>query len=343
MDYQISPIPDNEAERTVALKSAMCAYVPREDRFDRITRMAQRLLHVPIVLITIIEDDVQWCRSTQGLNVPDIPRDISFCSHAIMTPDVFQVRDMLMDSRFATNPVVIGPPYIRSYCGWPLEIAPGLRVGTLCVLDTMPRTFSDEDVESMADLAHMVESELRINALTNNQKTLLTQSTRDQRKKLLDPLTGCWSEAGFTELLSRTLKDVASGNVYAALCGIQVQNPDDFAVGDGSGGQAVKAMVIAQFIRQRMPSNAILCCMPGSKGCILFAARSKELLREQISDFLQEQDSATVAGIVFPQKLEVISAGRRLEPGDAAQDPELLLEQVMGRLAESNAVSSILR
>ena len=64
MDYQISPIPDNEAERIAALQSAMCAYVPREDRFDRITRMAQRMLHVPIVLISIIEDDVQWFRSS---------------------------------------------------------------------------------------------------------------------------------------------------------------------------------------------------------------------------------------------------------------------------------------
>ena len=343
MDYLISPIPDNEAERTAALQSAMCAYVPREDRFDRITRMAQRLLHVPFVLISIIEDNVQWCRSAQGRVVPEIAREISFCGHAIMTPDVFQVRDMLMDPRFAAHPLVMGPPHIRSYCGWPLEIALGLRVGTLCVLDTMPRTFSDEDMESMADLAHMVESELRINALSDNQKALLTQSSRDQRKKLLDPLTGSWSEAGFAELLSRTLKDVASGNVYAALCGIHVQNPDDFAVSDESGGQAVKAMVIAQFIRQRMPPNAILCSMPGSRGCILFAARSKDILREQISEFLQEQDSAPVAGMVFPQKLEVISAGRRLEPADAAQDPALLLEQVMGRLAEGNAVSSILR
>lgn len=343
MDYQISPIPDNEAERVAALQSAMCAYVPREDRFDRITRMAQRLLHVPIVLISIIENDVLWLRSAQGLAISETPRDISFCGHAIMTRDVFQVRDMLLDPRFAANPLVTGPPYIRSYCGWPLEIALGLRVGTLCVLDTMPRTFSDDDLESMADLAHIVESELRVNALTDNQKALLTQSSRDQRKKLLDPLTGCWSEAGFIELLSRTLKDVASGNAFAALCAVQVKNPDDFAVSHDLGGQAVKAMVIAQFIRQRMPPNAILCCLPGSRGCILFAARSQDVLREQISSFLQEPDFAPVAGMVFPQQLEVISAGQRLELADAAEDPAMLLERVMGRLAESNAVSSILR
>lgn len=343
MDYLISPIPDNEAERIAALRSAMCAYVPREDRFDRITRMAQRLLDVPIVLISIIEDDVAWFRSAQGLQAADSTRDISFCGHAIMTADVFQVRDMLADPRFAGNPLVTGPPHIRSYCGWPLEIALGLRVGTLCVLDTMPRTFSDEDLESLADMAHMVESELRINAMTHSQKALLTQSSRDKRKKLLDPLTGCWSEAGFIELLSRTLKDVVSGNAYAALYGIHVHNPQDFVVSQESGSQAVQVMLIAQFIRQRMPPNAVLCRMPAGRGCILFAARSKDLLLEQISTFLQEPDAAPVAGMVFTQQLEITSAGLRLEGANSLEDPASLLEQVMGRLAEGDAVSSILR
>lgn len=343
MEYLISPIPDNEAERIAALRSAMCAYVPREDRFDRITRMAQRLLHVPIVLISIIEDDVQWFRSAQGLEVAETTRDISFCGHAIMTPDVFQVRDTHDDPRFANNPLVIRPPYIRSYCGWPLEMAPGLRVGTLCVLDTMPRTFSGEDLESLADMAHMVESELRINAMTDNQKALLAQSSRDQRKKLLDPLTGCWSEAGFIELLSRTLKDVVTGKVYAALCGIHIVNHDDFNVTEEQGGATVKAMLMAQFLRQRLPVNAILCCMPGGRGSILFAARDKDVLREQISGFLQGQDAAPVAGIVFPQQMHLISSGLRLEGDEARMDPELLFEKVMGQLAERNAVSSTLR
>ena len=343
MDYKISPFPDNEVERIAALRSAMCAYVPREDRFDRITRMAQRLLHVPIVLISIIEDDVQWFRSAQGLDVAETTRDISFCGHAIMTADVFQVRDTLADPRFANNPLVTGPPHVRSYCGWPLEIALGFRVGTLCVLDTMPRTFSGEDLESLADMAHMVESELRVNAMTDNQKALLTQSSRNQRKILLDPLTGCWSEAGFIELLRRTLKDVISGGAFAALCAIQVKNPEDFVVTEEKGGKTVKAMLIAQFIRQRLPANAILCCMPGGRGCILFAARDKDTLSEQISGFLQKKDAAPVAGMVFPVQMDLLSSGLRVQGDEARMDAELLFEKVMGQLAERNAVSSTLR
>lgn len=343
MDYQISPVPDNEAERIAALRSAMCAYVPREDRFDRITRMAQRMMHVPIALISIIEDDEQWFRSAQGLEVAQTTRDISFCGHAIMQSDVFYVPDTLKDPRFAGNPLVTGPPFIRAYCGWPLEIALGLRVGTLCVLDTMPRTFSKEDQETLADLAHMVESELRINALTDNQKALMAQASRKQRKQLLDPQTGCWSEAGFIELLKRTLVDVQAGTAHAAICGFHLQNHEEFSVTQEQGGDIAKAMLIAQFIRQRLPSNAVLCRMPGGRGCILFAAYDKDLVREQIATFLQEPGHEPVAGMVFPQKMQLEHTGIRLDTGNANQAPELLFETVMGRLAEGAAKVSVLR
>jgi GGDEF domain-containing protein len=345
MDYLIAPIPDNEAERLATLRSAMCAYVPREERFDRITRTAQRMLHVPMAMISIVEDDVRWFRSIQGMAKPEVARSMSFCGHAILSIEVFQVKDTHKDERFALNPVVVGPPYIRSYCGWPLELAPGLRVGSLCVMDTMPRTFSTEDLETMADLAHMVESELRVNAMTDNQKALLTESSREQRKLLLDPATGTWSERGFTELIRRTLRDVASGKVHAALCGIQVHNVQDFNIGadNSEGANEVRAMLISQFIRQRLPANAVLCRLPGGRACAMFAARDKSLLREQIAMFLQEPGSQPIAGITFSQKLEITSAGLRLKPEHAADDPAKLLEVVMGRLAEGSGITSVLK
>jgi GAF domain len=343
MDYQIAPIPDNEAQRLAALRSAMCAYVPREERFDRITRMAQRMMHVPMALISMVEDDVQWFRSAQGLSVSETARSISFCGHAIMLNKVFHVRDTLLDARFAKNPQVLGPPYIRSYCGWPLELAPGLRVGTLCVLDTMPRTFSPEDLETLGDLAHMAESELRVNVMTDNQKSLMAESSRTQRKHLLDPTTGCWSERGFTELMKRTLRDVAAGKVHAVLCGMHILNAQDFKPGEGEGSTQAQSMLIAQFIRQRLPANAVLCLMPGSRACAMFAARDKSLLREQIATFLQEPGSTPMAGIAFSHKLEISSSGLRLKAEQFEEDPGKLLDIVMGRVAEGQGVTSVLR
>jgi GAF domain-containing protein len=343
MNYQIAPIPDNEAERLAALRSAVCAYAPSEERFDRITRMAQRMLHVPIAFISMAQDDVHWVRSAQGLDTSDKLNDNLLGSAALVTGAMFQVRDLLQDARFVQNPLVLEAPYARSYCAQPLELAPGLRVGMLCVLDTIPRTYSPEDLEILLDLTHMVESELRVHAMADNQRVLLTETSREQRKQLLDPATGTWSERGFVELVRRTLRDVVSGTVHAALCGIQIHNVEDFKLGEGAGAHEVRAMLISQFIRQRLPANAVLCRMPGGRACAMFAARDKNLLREQITSFLQEPDSQSISGITFAQKLEITSAGLRLKAQDADVDPGRLLDKVMGKLAEGAGITSVLR
>ena len=345
MDYQIAPVQDNEAERIAALRSAICAFGSREERFDRITGMAQRMLHVPIAIISMLEDQRQWFRSARGLTSQDAAQHMSFCLPSVDMGRVLKVRDTLVDDRFMQEPLVVSAPYVRSYCGWPLELAPGMRVGTLCVMDTMPRTYTVEDLEMMADLAQMVESELRVHAMSTNQQALILETARTHRTQLLDPATGCWSERGFAELMRRTLRDVATGQVHAALCGIQVHNLDDFKLGDGlgEGAHEVRAMLISQFIRQRLPSNAVLCRMPAGRACAMFAARDKSLLREQIATFLQEPGHEPIGGMAFAQKLEITSAGLRLTTDKANDDPALLLEIVMGRVAENSGVTSVLK
>ena len=92
-----------------------------------------------------------------------------------------------------------------------------------------------------------------------------------------------------------------------------------------------------------LPSNAVLCRMPCGRGCILFAARDKDVVREQVSTFLQEPGYEPVAGMVFPQRMQLRHSGLRLEAEQAKQDPELLFEMVMGRLAEGTGMTSVLR
>ena len=159
---QAAPIPANEVSRLEALRGAYCAYAPREERFDRITRTAKRLLHVPISLVSIVEQDEQWFRSVQGLEVAHTPRDISFCGHVVALNKPICIPDAWNDPDFADNPLVLGAPGIRSYLGWPLELAPGVAVGTLCVIDTMPRTFGVEDFDAMRDLASLARADLAI-------------------------------------------------------------------------------------------------------------------------------------------------------------------------------------
>jgi GAF domain-containing protein len=204
---EAAPIPSNDRQRLDAVEGGQCAYMPREERFDRITRTVKRLLGVPIALISIVEEDVQWFRSVQGLAIDQTSRDISFCGHAIASDKVLHVPDTHRDARFKDNPLVTGEPFIRAYLGVPLSLAPGVRAGTLCALSDRPHSYRRADVEGLQDLAAMAESELRLSAMANVQKRLLTRLTKLERQASLDPLTGCWNVRGFRQLVGMAVAE----------------------------------------------------------------------------------------------------------------------------------------
>jgi len=155
-------IPDNEAPRLQALRVRGLLDSPAEERFDRLTRLAQRLFGVQIALVSLIDAQRQWFKSRQGLDVCETARDISFCGHAILSPDLFVVPDASVDPRFADNPLVLGPPGIRFYAGAPLSSADGYRLGTLCIIDSTPRTFGETERLMLRDLADLVETEINL-------------------------------------------------------------------------------------------------------------------------------------------------------------------------------------
>ena len=153
-------LPTDENDRLAALHSLAILDTPADERFDRITRLTQRLFDMPIVLVSLVDECRQWFKSAQGLSASETPRDISFCGHAIHAGKVFVVENALADPRFADNPLVTGPPGIRFYAGAPLATAGGFRVGTLCLIDSTPRVFPEADQQMLRDLAHWVEDEL---------------------------------------------------------------------------------------------------------------------------------------------------------------------------------------
>jgi phosphoribosyl 1,2-cyclic phosphodiesterase/DNA-binding response OmpR family regulator len=156
-----APLPSNEATRLVALRRLGLLDTPEEERFGRITRLAQRLSRAPIALITLVDADRQWFKSRQGLDVTETPRDAAICAYAILSDESLVIRDTLADPRFADNPLVVGFPRIRFYAGHPLHAPDGHRVGTLCVIDHRPRELSAADLEALRDLATLAEAELR--------------------------------------------------------------------------------------------------------------------------------------------------------------------------------------
>ena len=275
--------PENEVLRLDALRFAQCAYAPREERFDRITRTAQRLLHVPISLVSIVEQDEQWFRSVQGIEVAHTPRDISFCAHAVALNQPVCIPDTWYDPDFSDNPLVTGPPGIRSYLGWPLEIAPGVVAGTLCVIDTMPRTFGQEDFDALKDLASMAEAELQINAMSHLQSRLLMKLNALQRKGILDPLTGCWNIRGFRELLALGVEDARKSGADLALCSIHINNLEEVAAAAHYANLDAVTQLLAQGLRQRLPIHGALARLGSREFCVLIPSESPVALEHQLA------------------------------------------------------------
>ena len=154
------PIPLDEENRLAALHGLNILDTPSEERFDRLTRLAQRMLRMPIALVSLIDSNRQWFKSCQGLDARETPRSIAFCGHAILDDNIFIVPDARMDSRFSDNPLVSDAPHIRFYAGQPLKSKNGFRVGTLCVIDSVPRDLTQIEIDSLRDLAALVEEEL---------------------------------------------------------------------------------------------------------------------------------------------------------------------------------------
>jgi CheY-like chemotaxis protein len=154
-------IPQDEAERLVEFRLSAAVDTSPEDRFDKISRMAQRVFGVPFAGISFVEGDRQWFKSRQGLPVADSSREMSFCGHAINGTETFVIEDAVLDPRFAQNPIVLEEPRIRFYAGYPVKGPGGHNVGTLCIMDKQPREFTEDDQETLRDLGNMVEKELR--------------------------------------------------------------------------------------------------------------------------------------------------------------------------------------
>ncbi|MFN2455530.1 MAG: EAL domain-containing protein [Pyrinomonadaceae bacterium] len=153
-------LPANEPERLESLHRYSILDTLPEEVFDDITRLAAHICGTPIALLCFIDADRQWFKSKIGLKTAGYPRDLSFCSHAILQREMFIVQDALKDPRFATNPLVTDEPHFRFYAGVPLISYEGHALGTLCVLDRIPRGLIAEQQEALRALAQQVMTQI---------------------------------------------------------------------------------------------------------------------------------------------------------------------------------------
>jgi diguanylate cyclase len=184
-NWQVAPLPANEDKRLRLLRSLDLLDTPSEEVFDRVTRVAAEMLQAPIALVSLVDAHRQWFKSRVGVDVCETSRDASFCAHSVHSGRLLVVEDTHEDLRFAGNPLVTGAPFIRFYAGVPLRSSEGLVLGTLCVIDTKPRTLGDSAQSALCDLAATIERELvqrecarvsRVVQEVDRRKLLLSES-----------------------------------------------------------------------------------------------------------------------------------------------------------------------
>ncbi len=158
----MSMLPVSDAERVAALHCLGILDTPREEHFEAVCRTAQRMFGVATAVVSLIDADRQWLKTSSSLIPQEVPREQTICNHTIRGDGVFVVPDTTKDARFADGDLVVSGPRIRFYAGAPLILRPGIRLGAMCLIDTKPREFSESEVAALRDLAEIVVAHLRL-------------------------------------------------------------------------------------------------------------------------------------------------------------------------------------
>jgi signal transduction histidine kinase/CheY-like chemotaxis protein len=204
---QVAPNPANEQARLIALRSLEVLDTEPEPLYDDITELASQICDTPICLVSLVDSDRQWFKSRHGVDATQTPREIAFCSHAILGDGLFEVPDSRIDSRFRDNPLVTGAPHVVFYAGFPLNLGDGLHVGTLCVIDQKPKTLTEKQRQAMRCLANQVVSNLQLRRANRDIKRALDAKSRflaSMSHEIRTPLNGI---LGITNLLLEGARD----------------------------------------------------------------------------------------------------------------------------------------
>lgn len=170
--------PANEELRLKRLYEYKILDTDPEKRFDDLTFLASYICQTPVAMINLIDSDRQWTKSIMGYPPLVLPRDISFCAHTILEPEMLVIEDASHDERFSHNPLVIQEPSVRFYAGVPVFSHDGLALGSLCVLDREPRRLSQEQLDALKALSHQVHDQMELRRNIFELKVTLNEQNR---------------------------------------------------------------------------------------------------------------------------------------------------------------------
>ncbi|MGD0390834.1 MAG: EAL domain-containing protein [Tepidisphaeraceae bacterium] len=191
-------MPTNESERLAALRRCEALDTAPEIAFDDIVLLASRVCEAPMAAISLVDEHRQWFKSRVGFEARQTPREVAFCAHAILQSDLLVVPDAMKDERFHDNPLVRGDPHVRFYAGAPLVTTDGHAIGALCVMDTVARSLSTGQAETLHVLARQVINQIE---LRQAQRRLVQAAMHDaltglpNRVLLMDRIEHCIARA----------------------------------------------------------------------------------------------------------------------------------------------------
>ena len=176
-------ITTNENARLSDLRSYKILDTDPEKSFDDLTLLASYICQTPIALITLIDADRQWFKSRVGVSIAQTPREVAFCARAIEHSDLLIVPDATKDKRFKENPLVVSEPRIRFYAGAPFRSSGGYALGTLCVIDRVPRQLTGEQQKALRALSRQVQGQLELRRNLIELRIALTERDKAEQER----------------------------------------------------------------------------------------------------------------------------------------------------------------
>jgi len=248
----------DEEQRVAALRRLRLLGGPGEERFDRVTRLACITLNVPFAAISLVDDERVWYKSIRGLTLHSLPRQFSPCATALTIDGPLVVPDATREPRFASLPLVTESPGLRFIASHPLHAPDGHRIGGVCIGDVVPREISEAGLDTLRDLAAIVETELQVGALAQARSELASDLDVARRQVFIDPLTQTWNRAGILEILQR---EHARARRTRTIVGVAMVDLDNFKdVNDNFGhltGDRVLRTAAERMIEAVRPYDAV--------------------------------------------------------------------------------------
>jgi len=323
---QQAAIPLDEARRLASLRTLAVLDTPAEERYDRVTRLTQRLFGVPFATISFVDERREWFKSSAAFPHAQLARDVSFAAHVIAEGEALVIEDTVRDHRFWDHPLVTADLRIRFYAGHPLRASDGSLAGVLSIFDSTARPFTANDSQALSDLAAITEGELRETGLSVSQLENVDASSRDAIS--IDPLTRLWNRTAMFDIVRREIEHARLGQANVALLMVDVDRMREINEQNGHDKGDLLLTEVASVLRRSLRPRDVLARFAGEEFAALLisvdppnAVDAAERVRMMIA-----REVRTAAGREIS-----VTIGAATAPASSA-DPELLVRTAQAAL-----------